>query len=92
MENLIEFNPETSIIAAQKTPLLDWCLNCISKTSEMEFNQLYAAEILCILMSNEENRAWFTKSERLETLLQRIAVCHHIWSINTNRSKVLSQK
>jgi hypothetical protein len=64
-------------MAAQKTPLLDWCLNCVRKTGEMESNQLYAAEILCILMTNEENRQWFTKPELLEVLLERIAVSFH---------------
>ncbi|KAL0482548.1 beta-catenin-like protein CTNNBL [Acrasis kona] len=73
IENLIEFDPETSITAAQKTPLLDYCLTSVSRTGEMKPTQLYAAEILTILMTNPDNIVWFTKQERLEKLLQRIA-------------------
>jgi beta-catenin-like protein 1 len=82
IENLIEYDSELSVVAAQKTPLLAWCLETVIKTGEMESNQLYAAEILCVIMTNEENRTWFLNPERLEALLQRIAVSSNSFDLN----------
>ena len=82
IENLIEYDPQIAATATRNTPLLDWCTKNVCKTGEMESNQLYAAEILCILMTNEDNREYFEEQERLELLLVRIGVCCNFLKIN----------
>ncbi|XP_053202348.1 beta-catenin-like protein 1 [Panonychus citri] len=71
IENLLDYKPELS---KDCQSLLSWLLQRMKAKLPFDGNKLYASEILCILLqNNDENRKQLGSLGGIDTLLQQIA-------------------
>lgn len=72
IENLLDYKPE---ISKDCQALLTWLLQRLKAKLPFDGNKLYASEILCILLqNNDDNRKQLGSVGGIDTLLQQIAV------------------
>ncbi|XP_015783935.1 beta-catenin-like protein 1 [Tetranychus urticae] len=71
IENLLDYKPE---ISKDCQALLTWLLQRLKAKLPFDGNKLYASEILCILLqNNDDNRKQLGSVGGIDTLLQQIA-------------------